>query len=62
MLIERFNLYPEMRHNGSIESALDRTRDDIQVELNGPEQVSGRTKTVAFKLNYTGAIATRLRM
>jgi len=53
-LIERFNLYPEMRHNGSIESALDRTRDDIQVELNGPEQVAGRTKTVAFKLNYTG--------
>lgn len=53
-LIERFNLYPELRRNGAIESALDRTRDDIQIELNGPEQVSGRTKTVAFKLNYTG--------
>ncbi|HYB95941.1 MAG TPA: GNVR domain-containing protein [Vicinamibacterales bacterium] len=53
-LIERFNLYPELRQNGAIEAALDRTRDDIQIELNGPEQVSGRTKTVAFKLNYTG--------
>ena len=53
-LVERFDLYPEMRKDGAIESALDRTRDDIQVELNGPEQVSGRTKTVAFRLNYTG--------
>ena len=53
-LIERFNLYPELRHNGAIESALDHTRDDIEVEQTGPEQVSGRTKTVAFKLSYTG--------
>lgn len=53
-LIKRFDLYPELRRDGGIESAIDRTRDDIQVELNGPEQVSGRTKTVAFKLNYTG--------
>ena len=53
-LIQRFDLYPEMRRTGGIESALDRTRDDIQVELTGPEQVSGRTKTVAFRLNYTG--------
>jgi succinoglycan biosynthesis transport protein ExoP len=53
-LVERFNLYPELRQNGAIEGALDRTRDDIHVELNGPEQVSGRTKTVAFRLNYTG--------
>ena len=53
-LIERFNLYPEMRRNGEMQSALDRTRDDIEVELTGPEQVSGRTKTVAFRLNYTG--------
>lgn len=53
-LVNRFNLYPELRKDGAIESALDRTRDDIQVELNGPEQVSGRTKTVAFRLNYAG--------
>jgi polysaccharide chain length determinant protein (PEP-CTERM system associated) len=53
-LIDRFNLYPELRKDGAIESALDRTRDDIQVEQTGPEQVSGRTKTVAFRLHYAG--------
>jgi succinoglycan biosynthesis transport protein ExoP len=53
-LIERFNLYPELRANGGIEDALGRTRDDIQVEQTGPEQVSGRTKTVAFRLHYAG--------
>ena len=53
-LIERFHLYPELRKDGAIESALDRTRDDIQVEQTGPEQVSGRTKTVAFRLHYGG--------
>ena len=53
-LINRFNLYPELRADGGIESALDRTRDDINVEQTGPEQVSGRTKTVAFRLTYAG--------
>jgi polysaccharide chain length determinant protein (PEP-CTERM system associated) len=53
-LVQRFDLYPELRENGAIESALERTRDDIQVEQTGPEQVSGRTKTVAFRLNYAG--------
>lgn len=53
-LIERFDLYPELRADGAIESALERTRDDIYVEQTGPEQVSGRTKTVAFTLSYTG--------
>jgi len=53
-LIERFNLYPELRATGGIEDALGRTRDDIQVEQTGPEQVSGRTKTVAFRLHYAG--------
>lgn len=53
-LIDRFNLYPELRADGAIEPALDRTRDDIEVEQTGPEQVSGRTKTVAFRLHYAG--------
>jgi succinoglycan biosynthesis transport protein ExoP len=53
-VVERFDLYPELRNNGAIESALERTREDIQVEQTGPEQISGRTKTVAFKLNYAG--------
>ena len=29
-------------------------RNDIDIELTGPEQVSGRTKTVAFRLTFTG--------
>ena len=57
-LIERFNLYPERRRSESLDSILDQTRKDILVELNGPEQVSGRTKTVAFRLSYTGEAKT----
>ena len=30
-------------------------RRDIEIEPNGPEQVSGRKTTVSFKLSYTGA-------
>jgi succinoglycan biosynthesis transport protein ExoP len=53
-VVERFDLYPELRKDGAIESALERTREDIHVEQTGPEQVSGRTKTVAFELAYSG--------
>ena len=34
---------------------LDQMRHDIDIELTGPEQVSGRKTTVSFKLSYTGA-------
>jgi polysaccharide chain length determinant protein (PEP-CTERM system associated) len=53
-LVNRFNLYPTLRSKSSTESVLDQTRRDIQIELTGPEQVNGRTKTVAFRLIYTG--------
>lgn len=53
-LVERFNLYPDLRRRGGMEAVLDQSRRDIQVDLTGPEQVSGRTKTVAFRLSYTG--------
>ena len=53
-LIDRFNLYQPLRSHSSMESALDQTRRDIQIELTGPEQLNGRTKTVAFRLIYTG--------
>jgi polysaccharide chain length determinant protein (PEP-CTERM system associated) len=53
-LINRFNLYPELRAKGSFEDVLNQARQDIQWEPNGPEQVSGRTKTVTFTLTYTG--------
>jgi polysaccharide chain length determinant protein (PEP-CTERM system associated) len=53
-LIKRFDLYPELRAKSAFEDVLNQAREDIQWEPNGPEQVSGRTKTVAFTLTYTG--------
>ena len=54
-LVTRFNLYPELRARAPMDSVLDQMRRDIEIELNGPEQVSGRKTTVSFKLSYTGA-------
>ena len=53
-LIKRFDLYPELRQKAGFEDVLTQARDDIDWEPNGPEQVSGRAKTVAFTLTYTG--------
>src|SRR5688500_1034761 len=43
-LIERFNLYPELRAKGSFDEVLTQAREDIGWKPNGPEQVSGRSK------------------
>jgi polysaccharide chain length determinant protein (PEP-CTERM system associated) len=53
-LITRFNLYPELRKGGQIDAALDQMRRDVVVEPTGPEMLSGKIKTVAFNLYYTG--------
>jgi polysaccharide biosynthesis transport protein len=53
-LIKRFDLYPELRRKTGFEDVLNQAREDIDWQPNGPEQVSGRTKTVAFTLTYTG--------
>src|SRR5688572_8490812 len=53
-LIKRFDLYPELRRKAGFEDVLTQAREDIHWEPNGPEQVSGRTKTVAFTLTYQG--------
>jgi polysaccharide chain length determinant protein (PEP-CTERM system associated) len=53
-LIERFNLYPDVRQRMGLDEVLTRARNDISVQPAGPEQVSGRTKTVSFTLSYTG--------
>jgi polysaccharide chain length determinant protein (PEP-CTERM system associated) len=53
-LIERFKLYPALRQRAGIADVLSQARNDIVVEPAGPEQVSGRTKTVSFTLSYTG--------
>jgi polysaccharide chain length determinant protein (PEP-CTERM system associated) len=54
-LVTRFNLYPEMRQRTSMEDVLNQMRLDVDVLPSGPEQVSGRTRTVSFTLSYTGA-------
>jgi len=53
-LVKQFNLYPALRRKTGFEDVLTQAREDIHWEPNGPEQVSGRTKTVAFTLTYTG--------
>ncbi len=59
-LIKRFNLYPELRRQAGFEDVLNQAREDIHWEANGPEQVSGRAKTVAFTLTYTGTDQRRV--
>ena len=54
-LINRFDLYPDLRARGEMDTALEQVRRDIQIELTGPEQVNGRTKTVAFNLTFIGS-------
>jgi polysaccharide chain length determinant protein (PEP-CTERM system associated) len=55
-LIERFNLYPELRQRAGLDEVLTQARNDIIVQPAGPEQVSGRTKTVSFTLSYTSDV------
>jgi polysaccharide chain length determinant protein (PEP-CTERM system associated) len=57
-LINRFDLYPDLRAGGDMDMALEQVRRDIQIELTGPEQVNGRAKTVAFNLIFTGSSRT----
>ena len=53
-LIDRFHLYPKLMAAGSIDDALNQMRSDVEVNASGPEQVSGKVKTVSFTLNFTG--------
>ena len=47
-LITRFKLYPKQMQGGAIDDALNQMRSDVEVNPSGPEQLSGRTKTVSF--------------
>jgi polysaccharide biosynthesis transport protein len=53
-LITKYNLYPELTKGGEMEGALEQMRRDVAVEPTGPEMLSGKIKTVAFNLRYTG--------
>lgn len=52
-LITRLALYPELRRT-PVEVVVEKMRRDIQLELKGAEQMSGRSATVAFTLSYRG--------
>jgi len=54
-LVERFDLYPELRKLEPMDTVLEQMRHDIDIEPNGPEQLSGRKTTVSFRLSFTGA-------
>jgi polysaccharide chain length determinant protein (PEP-CTERM system associated) len=53
-LINRFHLYPKLMRSGSVDDGLNQLRSDVEVNPSGPEQVSGKVKTVSFTLKYTG--------
>jgi len=53
-LINRFHLYPKLMRSGSVDDGLNQLRSDVEVNPSGPEQVSGKMKTVSFTLKYTG--------
>src|SRR4030095_2074852 len=50
----RFHLYPALMKKGAIDDGLNQIRSDVEVNPSGPEQVSGKVKTVSFTLKYTG--------
>jgi len=54
-VIARFNLYPELRRQAPIEAVVERMRRDIDFNLSGVPQQSGRTATIAFSLSYVGS-------
>ena len=53
LLIPKLGLYPDLRRKG-IDGAIDRMRDDLDLELEGVNQQSARGQTIAFNLTYRG--------
>ena len=53
-VITRFNLYPALRRDAPIEAVVERMRRDIDFDLSGVPQHTGRTATIAFTLSYIG--------
>jgi polysaccharide biosynthesis transport protein len=57
-LVNRFDLYPDLRVGGDMSVALEQVRRDIHLDRTGPEQVSSLGRTVAFNLTFTGSSQT----
>lgn len=53
-VILRMGLYPELRGEIPMNAIVERMRRDIQLQLKGVDQTTGRTATIAFTLGYRG--------
>lgn len=53
-MINRFDLYPELRQHASTDSVLARMRQDIRVDRKAGQQQWGQDPTFAFTLSYQG--------
>jgi protein tyrosine kinase modulator len=53
-LIDRFDLYPDLRRVASPEVVIAQMRKDVGMESKGMEQGGGRGATIAFSLSYRG--------
>lgn len=53
-VITRLGLYPDLRSIVPIDALVERMRREIQLTLQGVEQTSGRSGTIAFTLSYSG--------
>jgi polysaccharide biosynthesis transport protein len=53
-LIQRFDLYPDLRRSSPMEEVVERMRDDIRIELKGGAARNERATTVAFTVSYIG--------
>ena len=53
-LINRLGLYPELRGVVPVEVIVERMRRDIQLQLKGVEQSTGRSTTISFSVGYSG--------
>jgi polysaccharide chain length determinant protein (PEP-CTERM system associated) len=51
-VIERLNLYPELRNRVAMEDLIAKLRRNIHLELNNIEQEPGRKSTIAFNVSY----------
>src|SRR6185436_20061021 len=59
-LINRFHLYPKLLTHGAVDDALNQLRSDVEVNPSGPEQVSGKVKTVSFTLKYAADVTNAI--
>ena len=53
-VIGRLGLYPEMRGVVPMDTLVERLRREAKLDLQGVEQSTGRTETIAFTLSFSG--------